>query len=419
MTLSEFNKAVEKIFRIKAERDNNHYQYYKFEELEFRLKKKSFRETCERLDSMNSVEGFEIYDSKNYEVSLSQGSRMYYGGRDEICKNDNVNGLNYSLKLPSDEYLIFFIKNLYELAQSEGIGRPIMMHRLRNRLHHGQQEESNELFDILKEIIPRFQTLQITSSTEKTLKDFESNASSFLFTLGYNTDLSFLPTNITEDFTRAVRIGRIRRARIEDIEAPKRKYQQDLILFYQKAISSESADLQFLSFYHIIEHFFEKIYNEELLKTVQDTLTAPSFSYKRSKDLNALVKIVQDKLRYKNEEFQINEPEALRLVLDKFIPDFDEIKSEIGTYDSELLGYYAQNEVSFSKGNRVNFEEERQAILKNLRERIYKTRNSIVHSKETDKSKYLPFKHDKELSREIILMRIIAEKIVIGSSDEL
>ena len=38
-----------------------------------------------------------------------------------------------------------------------------------------------------------------------------------------------------------------------------------------------------------------------------------------------------------NEEFQINEPEALRLVLEKFIIDFDELKDEIGTYDSSLL----------------------------------------------------------------------------------
>ena len=174
-----------------------------------------------------------------------------------------------------------------------------------------------------------------------------------------------------------------------------------------------------MSFYHILEHFFEKIYNEDLIKSVQDKLTAPSFSYKRPKDLNALVKTVQDKLRYKNEEFQINEPEALRLVLDKFILDFQEIKDEIGTYDSNLLDYYKTEEVSFSLANRVNFDEDRQVILKNLRERIYKTRNSIVHSKDTDKTKYLPFKHDRELSKEIILMRIIAEKIVIGSSDEL
>ncbi|WP_248724166.1 hypothetical protein [Seonamhaeicola sp. ML3] len=421
MKLSDFNESVERLFKLKIDRDTNHYQYYRFDELEIRLKKKLYRETCEKLDAFTTIEGYELFSPKYYEVSLSQGSRIYYGGRDEIYKKDNVNGLDYFLKSPSNEYLVFFIKNLIELANSEGLGRPpLTLNRLRNRMYYRNKEnETLELFEVLKESIPRFQTLQISSQNEKNLKDFESNTSSFLFTLGFNTDLSFLPTNITEDFSRTIRIGRIRRASIDDIEAPKRKYLQDLILFYQKGISAESADLQFLSFYHILEHFFEKIYNEELIQSVQDKLTAPSFSYKRSKDLNSLIKVIQDKLKYKNEEFQINEPEALRLVLDKFIEDFEEIKQEIKTYDEKLLDYYKTNEVSFSKGNKVNFNEERQSILKNLRERIYKTRNSIVHSKETDKTKYLPFKHDKELSHEIILMRIIAEKIVIGSSQEL
>jgi len=421
MELKEFNKIVEKLFRFKIDRENTQYQYYKFEDLEFRLKKKLFRETCAKLATYQTIEKFEIFDKRNYEVSLSLGSRFFYGNLDEISKKDTINGLEYILNSPSNEYLLFFIQNLFDLSQNEGLGRlPLMLHRLRNRMTHRNQETENiELFDLLKQIIPRFQTLQIISNNDKSIKDFESHSSSFLFTLGFNTDLSFLPTNITDDFKRAVRIGRIRRARIEDIEAPKRKYQQDLILYYQKGISSESADLQFLSFYHILEHFFEKIYNDDLVRTIYDKLTAPSFSYKRSKDLVSLVNVIQDKLKYKNEEFQINEPEALRLVLDKFIEDFDELKNNIKIYDEVLLNYYKSNEVSFSKGNRVNFDEERSVILKNLRERIYKTRNSIVHSKDTDKIKYLPFKHDKELEKEIILMRIIAENIIIGSSEEL
>lgn len=272
---------------------------------------------------------------------------------------------------------------------------------------------------MIKDVIPRFKTLQIRSKEEKPLKDFEINSSSFLFTLGYNSNISFYPTSITEDFTRTVRISRIRRSRLEDIEPPKRKYNQDLILYYQKGISAESEDLQFLSFYHIFEHFFERIYNEDLLSAIQDKITSPAFSYKRTKDLNTLVKVIQNKLQYKNEEFKINEPEALRLVLDKFIVDFEDVKNELNVYDDSLIDYYKTSEVSFSKGNKVNFDNERTSILKNLRERIYKTRNAIVHSKDNDKTKYLPFKHDKELSREIILMRIIAERVVIGSSTEL
>lgn len=419
MNLIEFNTAVEKIFRIHTDRHNNHYQYYKYDRLEFRLKKKLFRETCENLTDFDSIEGFEIFNKTQYEVSLAQSNRFYARGSDNITREDNVNGLKYNLSKPSNEYLIFFLTNLMELAESEDITRPLILHRLRNRYFQNENNGTLELFDVLKLLIPRFLTLQISSKTNKILQEFESVSSSFLFTLGFNTDLSLLPTNITEDFTRAVKINRLRRSRIEDVEVPKRKYIQDLILFYQKGISSESADLQYLSFYHILEHFFEKIYNEDLLKSVRDKLTTPSFSYKRNPDLNSLIKTIQDKLRYKNEEFQINEPEALRLVLEKFIFDFEELKQEINTYDSGLLEYYKTNEISFSKGNRVNFYEEKNNILKNLSERIYKTRNSIVHSKETEKVKYLPFKHDKELSKELILLRIIAEKMIIGSSKEL
>ena len=74
---------------------------------------------------------------------------------------------------------------------------------------------------------------------------------SFLFNLGYNTDISYLPSSSVESLTRRIRIGRLRRSKIEDIEPPKRRYENDLILFYQKGISSESVDLQYLSFYHV------------------------------------------------------------------------------------------------------------------------------------------------------------------------
>lgn len=177
--------------------------------------------------------------------------------------------------------------------------------------------------------------------------------------------------------------------------------------------------MKYLSFYHILEHFFEKIYNDELINSIKNELTKPSFSYKRNKDVYELIKIVQDKLKYKNDEFQINEPEALLLVLNKFINDFNEIKNELHSYDDKLLNYYKSTEIEFSNGNRVNFDDSREKILKNLRERIYKTRNSIVHSKETEKSKYLPYKHDSILQKEIILMRILAEKIIISSSKEI
>lgn len=418
MTEQEFNIAIKEIFKIELINSTKIYLEYSFNENTFRLKKKRLREAIAKLSSYKNDQDFELFDDKYFEVSVVQSSRIYFVGDDEINKKDTVNKLEYNLSNSSDSYLIQVIKQLQPLSNSTNSNRPIFFHRLRNRRYNSGYENA-DLFDSLKEIIPRFQTLKIRAETSKTKQEFESLTYAFLFNLSYNTDLSYLPSSLIEDLTRSIRIGKIRRSKIEDVDCPKRKYENDLILFYQKGISSESVDLQYLSFYHILEHFFEKIYNDEMIKSIKAELTKPSFSYKRNKDVSELIKVVQDKLKYKNEEFQINEPEALRLVLDKFVLDFEEVKNEIFSYDPNLLDYYKSNDVSFSKGNKVNFTEDREKTLKNLRERIYKTRNSIVHSKETDRERYLPFKHDRILQKEIILMRIIAEKIVIESSREL
>lgn len=39
MTLLEFNQAIEKLFRIKLDKDTSHYQYYIYDNIKFRLKK--------------------------------------------------------------------------------------------------------------------------------------------------------------------------------------------------------------------------------------------------------------------------------------------------------------------------------------------------------------------------------------------
>lgn len=420
MEEQEFIELIENVFKFKLIKNNQIGFEFKFEESVYKLKKKRLKEANLELNKLTFDQGIELFSKNQYEVSLIDNSRFASFKEEDIENIDNINKIKYGISEPSDAYLLIFLKELQKLRLSKEnqIIRPIFLYRLRNKrfmLSRGNLD----LFDTVKSMIPRFKTLKISTDADKQKTEFEILSLSYLFNLSYNTDVSYLPNSIIDEFTRSIRIGRIRRSKTEDIDCPKRKYESDLILYYQKGISSESIDLKYLSFYHIIENFFEKIYNEDVIKSIKNELTKPSFSYKRNKDVFALIKVVQDKLRYKNEEFQINEPEALQLVLDKFIGDFNEIKVELNNYDNTLISYFKSHEIEFSNGNRVNFDESREKILKNLRERIYKTRNSIVHSKETEKSKYLPFKHDKILQKEIFLMRIIAEKIIIGSSKEI
>lgn len=415
MIEQEFIEVLTNIFRFQLIKNNRLGFEFRFENAKYKLRKKRIKDANELLKTLNFEQGYELYNKKSYEVSLSENSNFLYYKEDKIENFDRTNKVNYELSDPSDTYLLTFLKELHNISNTGYTS--LLKNRLRGRSF--RLDEKLDLFDVLKIIIPRFKTLKISTENDRTRIEFESLTFSFLFNLSFNTDISYLPSSLVDDLNRTIRIGRIRRSKVDEIDFPKRKYENDLILYYQKGISSESIDLQYLSFYHILEHFFEKIYNDELTKSIKNELTKPSFSYKRNKDVQDLIKIIQNKLKYKSEEFHINEPEALQLVLDNFITDFTEIRNELNSYDGTLIDYFKTQEIEFSNGNRVNFDEPKDKILKNLRERIYKTRNSIVHSKETEKNKYLPFKHDKILQKEIFLMRILAEKIIISSSKEI
>ncbi|MAE87451.1 MAG: hypothetical protein CMB80_32255 [Flammeovirgaceae bacterium] len=386
------------------------------------LNKKETAAIIKNLSKYKSNEDVELYNSKSYEV-LIRNETLYFFNT-EIIKEDPVNKLKYSIDKPSDEYLIFLLSKLHQTSAPSFLRGGIIGHRLR-RVYSQTEISQTELFDrsilsILKEVVPRIETIQISSKTNLELNQFENLLYAFIFNLGYNTDFSVMPLRFLDEFVQTFRINRIRKSRTSDIEAPKRIYSNELILHYQKGISSESIDHQFLSFYHVLEHFYEKIYNDDIISRVKSEITKPNFSYKRTKDLNNLIGIIQSRLRYKNEEFQINELEAVELVLRRFIPDLNELNQALDQINPNLAEYYRIQSVPFSNGNKVNFSSNSEdEIYRNLAKRVYLTRNCIVHSKESQKVKFTPFKDDKDLLNEIYLMRLLAEFVILNDSKEL
>lgn len=385
------------------------------------LDKKELESILRKLKKYKSNEDVELYNDKIYEVLVRNDNR-FMPSRD-LKQTDNVNKITYCINKPTNEYLVFFLYNLYKRNAPNFLRGGIMGHRLRRiySANDGQTELfERPILEIIKEVIPRLETIQISTKVQTDLKTFDNLLYAFIFNLGYNLDFTIMPLRFMDEFIQPFRIGRIRRSRTGDVEAPKRIYSNELILHYQKGVSSESIDHQYLSFYHVLEHFYEKIYNDDILGKVKNELTKPNFSYKRNRDLTNLIGLIQSRLKYKNEEFQINEQEALELTLRKFIPETNELKEAIENVSSDLLEYYKTTEVPFSKGNRVNFNSDNEdEIYKNLSKRVYFTRNSIVHSKEAQKVKYTPFKDDKDLLTEIYLMRLISEFVILNDSTEL
>ncbi|APG65413.1 hypothetical protein LPB136_08620 [Tenacibaculum todarodis] len=385
------------------------------------LDKQNLSDIIEKIGGLKSNENIELFDSQNYEVLVRNESRIAM--RRELEQVDSVNKLEYSLNSPSDEYLVFLLFNLNKENTPNIFRRSIMGHRLKRIF--GEQEEQPELFEhslleVIKRGLMRLETISIKSKTIRKLDEYERFLYAFIFNLGFNLDMNIQPLRFIEEFTQPYKIGRIRRARPMEVEPPKRIYINDLVLHYQKAISSDSIDHQYLSYYHVMEYFFEKIYNDDVIDTIRQELTKPNFSYKRQRDVKGLVSTIQKKLRYRNEEFSINELEALELTLKKYISDIEMFTESLDELSETLLDYYKGNEVSFCQGQKVDFKNtNKEEIYRNLAKRIYKTRNAIVHSKENEKSKYVPFKNDKDLINELYLMRLIAETLILETSKEL
>jgi hypothetical protein len=349
-------------------------------------------------------------------ISLENSRRAPMYNSQEFAMEDKSNGIRYTVGKASDEYIIFMLEQLFDGNMLNDFRRRFMMMGtiVNDRLR--SQEETLNLFEYLRQLFRRIYTLQIESSTSRGIIEFKKLVTSTIFHVAYNLELPFVEIKSWDEYFNLERMHR-RRNTPQELDVPKRTYIEDLVYHYQMAISTDSPYLQYISYYHIIEHFMERIYEEELIRLIQFEITSPNFSVKREKDVKRIIKTINNMLKIRKEETVINEREAVRLTIDKYV-DVNNLLSNINQFDSDLINYYKNNEVTFSKGRKVDLtSDKRDQIIKDLSERIYDNRNSIVHSKETEKSKYIPFKNDKCLMKEIPLIRAISEEIIIKTSE--
>jgi hypothetical protein len=369
-----------------------------------------------RLVSMKVLDELTLASARTIEVAVKEESRFPMGRmrRDEGLEiEDNENGCHYSLGSPSDEYVLFLFSLLPDLENARH--RP-MVPFPSSMMKQMVGECGDDIFVLIGRVLVRVWSIRISSSNERSTESLKSLIDSMLFQLTYNLDASLVVQRHVEEVFRFRRITRNRRSGIEEIDPPRRKYISDLVHHYQLGVASDSHILEYLSYYHVAEHFFETVFNDDLVESIKHQITDPGFSYKRKSDVRKIIKIIGKSLSYKNETVSFNEQSALQLTITSHV-DLDSLKSRIDNYDETLLDYYRTDKVSFSDGGTVDFDLDKQAVVKSLAGRIYKNRCSLVHSKESDKSKFAPFRDDKQLLKEVPLMRFVAEEIIINSSE--
>lgn len=344
-----------------------------------------------------------------------------------LTLSDSDQELEYRLGHPSEHYLLFLIDQLNSIESSDrffwprrfrGRYRPSQSRQRALFEDAGEEEEVTALtvLDGLRYAMPRNLTIRVKSSSHKSLRSLQQHADAFLFQLAYNLDTAFVAVRSLRETVRRTRLRRLRRTRPQDLDPPRRFYVPDLVYHYQMAIATDSVALEFLSYYHVAEHFFEAVFEDDLIHSVRETLTQPSFSYRRKDDVKSVIRLVTKRMRLQREDVTFSEVEALRLVLSRFVR-LETLRSQLDMLQDSLLAHYANNSVSFSGGDRVDLRAiDSETVFSGLSQRIYKTRNAVVHSKDGGKPRYVPFQHDPELAQELPLLRLVAEQIVVNSA---
>ncbi len=425
-TINDFASWIGEITRCEVEETDDNFIYQIETALEVVgqviLSKENLANEISMLENFNPVSETVISTDTSYEVLVRDEGRSFRlelnykissRAEDElIVMEDAENGLTYSLGRPTNQFILFLIKN----AAVYGDPKALSTNHMRGSFKSFIRSESPCIFDYLKRFVAGQMTLKVTSSNKESVEDFDKFCSAFLFNITYNTDAALIQQR---DFGELLRTGRIiknRRSNVSEIDPPRRTYIPDLIHHYQLAVGTENPMLEYISYYHVIEHFLEIVFNEALVEKIKNKLTHPDFSYKRQKDISSLIKEIADSIKIRDESITFNEKEALGLTLQKYL-DISELITKLNEYDSTLVNYYKSNPVSFASAIRVNLEDNNEDIIyRNLAARIYQTRNSIVHSKESDKAKYTPFRDDKILVKEVPLIRFIAERIIFETS---
>jgi hypothetical protein len=425
MEWAGFQKIVEILFP----RSSNLDFVFEASQIKYTIEKTTYVYTLQEFDatisnlSLYTKNPTYIYKSSELEVLIDPLEPRAGARFQDESLNISDDTVSYKIASPSPELILAILSSIPE----EDIRnyRRLLPSRFFLQRYNESEAGDIKLFDLILRVMRVSLSLKISSVTNMPFSILQRYANSFLFNLSYNTSTVFkLTLDISELSFSRERIAPRRFLRVEEMGTPKLFYTNELTEQYNLALSSSDPFIKFIAYYHIMEYFFDDVYNGALISSVKEVLLHPGFSAKKPKEINKIIDIVRRKTKITKEEFQGTELEALELTIKTFI-SMEQLHTSLYEYEPKLINYYKTHEVSFSNGDAVDLSDfSNERLPKKIAARIYKTRNSLVHSKSNnskikERGIYRPFTDDKELTSEIPLMKLIAEAIIIKSAEEI
>lgn len=288
-------------------------------------------------------------------------------------------------------------------------------------LDPSQINSDEAIYFLLSSIINRNLTvLCLSSANPNSMEDIEvqQRLSSMLFNLNFERYKIRLSENY-EDFLGLRNISSNTHKELSKISLPRKVYNEALLHLYSAANWSDNPFTQYISYYQIIERKFSQIHKDNLVKLLQGEISRPDFEINNK---NEIYKIEESIIAQSNDSRK--EENQLKDVIKNYFPNKDNFVVFNKKLSKEQLEYYLKRIPEFLDKNMknklvINFDSENlNKIYNPLVKRIYTIRTALVHNKEGRANNYDPTADYSSLVKEVPLIRIVAENIILNSSDE-
>jgi len=290
-----------------------------------------------------------------------------------------------------------------------------LLDRIRTRMRWTRTGESED--GDISEVLFKPLTVRVHNLSESSIQNAVKRSSKIiencLFQLSY---LKNIPLWLSEEwpFKRLSRVRGFRfgeQLRTQHLPLGEVNFKSDIIRFYQFGMSTNIPELQFLTYYQVLEYHFVSISNEKLYDKLSNRIKDPRFSLSYSN----LDRLVQQVIKHRHET---DETEMLKNVLNRFV-DEKELIEFIEAYEKHLgQNIYSKRHSVFGVSVEVKLQEGH--VIGNIAKHIKEIRNALVHS--TDryerKVRHIPFtKTTKKIEQDIPLMKFLAERVIIASAE--
>lgn len=329
-----------------------------------------------------------------------QGRLMFwrpFQESEEISLKHPNNGFEITVG-PVSANLVFSLTDSDVIAKD--IRRAVMMRRSPFR----EQGNPN-----LRDLFSRFISVKIHAPTGHALfnnsRQLRALAEASLYHVAFGYGVSIIPI---QSWGRSFYSLKTRKKEV--VQFPLRTYNKELVAYYQLALGAESLILSYLAFYKILEYFFTSAVENVLFDRIKDHLVAPDFSHLKIGKLRELTKTIR---RF---DQKMDERKTLQTVLEQYL-DKNAVRQWIATYEGSNGSHYTKSREVF--GEHLHIDTSDDQLFPAIARRVYHIRNALVHNKEGEISRFIPFSGQEQiLLSEAPLLQLIAEELILKTGKD-